>query len=201
MSLNYLVFSYRQNGIFFGHLLANGKEVNLDLWILKLNKILHRCFLKEETKLILILAKIEHICSIIYMTVTICCWTRGKTEIILREGKTMSSEKTRKSTWAQSILKNTCNFMLYHHSTSHVYLHYSTCVLRYTVLSSSLWPHGLWPTRFLCSWDSTSKNTGVGGQILLQVIFLTQGSKLSLLCLLHWRWILYHCTAWEAPLF
>ena len=76
-------------------------------------KILHKCLLKEETK-IWILAKIEHICSIIYMTVTIYCWTRGKMEIILREGKTTSSEKTRKSTLAQSILKNTCNFMLYY---------------------------------------------------------------------------------------
>ena len=48
------------------------------------------------------------------MTMTICCWTRGKMEIILREGKTTGSEKTRKSTLAQSILKNTRNFMLYY---------------------------------------------------------------------------------------
>ena len=25
-----------------------------------------------------------------------------------------------------------------------------------------LQPHGLWPTRLLCSWDSPGKNTGVG---------------------------------------
>ena len=28
---------------------------------------------------------------------------------------------------------------------------------------------------------------------------LTQGSNLHFLCLLHCRWILYHCTTWEAP--
>ena len=28
---------------------------------------------------------------------------------------------------------------------------------------------------------------------------LTQGSNPSLLCLLHWRWILYHWATWEAP--
>ena len=28
------------------------------------------------------------------------------------------------------------------------------------VMSNSLQLHGLWPTRFLCSWDSLDKNTG-----------------------------------------
>ena len=36
-------------------------------------------------------------------------------------------------------------------------------------------------------WDSPGKNAGVGCQDLSQVIFLTQGSNLSLLCLLHWQ--------------
>ena len=35
--------------------------------------------------------------------------------------------------------------------------------------------------------DSPGKNTGVGSQALLQRIFLTQGSNLSLLHLLHWK--------------
>ena len=38
---------------------------------------------------------------------------------------------------------------------------------------------------------SRSKNTGVGCHALLQGIFLTQGSNPCLLCLLHYRWILY----------
>ena len=28
-------------------------------------------------------------------------------------------------------------------------------------MSDSLWPHGLYPARLLCPWDSTGKNTGV----------------------------------------
>ena len=38
----------------------------------------------------------------------------------------------------------------------------------------------------LCPWDFPSKNTGVVN-FLLQRIFLTQGSSLSLLCLLQWQ--------------
>ena len=36
-----------------------------------------------------------------------------------------------------------------------------------------------------------------GCHFLLQGIFLTQGSNLPLLCLLHWPVILYHCATWE----
>ena len=55
------------------------------------------------------------------------------------------------------------------------------------VISDSLWLHGLRPTRLLCSWDSPGKDTGVGCHFLLQGIFLTRGSNLRLLCLLHWQ--------------
>ena len=54
-----------------------------------------------------------------------------------------------------------------------------------------------WTIRLLCPWDSPGKNTGVGCHFLLQGIFLTQVSNLSLLCLLHWQQILDHCTNWE----
>ena len=40
------------------------------------------------------------------------------------------------------------------------------------------------PARFLCPWDFPGKNTGVSCHFLLQGIFLTQGSNLSLL---HWQ--------------
>ena len=43
------------------------------------------------------------------------------------------------------------------------------------------------PSRLLCPWDSPGKNTGVGCHFLLQGIFPTQGSNLSLLCLLPWQ--------------
>ena len=39
----------------------------------------------------------------------------------------------------------------------------------------------------LCSWDSPSKNTGVGCCALLQGLFLTQGWNLSLFYLRHWQ--------------
>ena len=38
-----------------------------------------------------------------------------------------------------------------------------------------------------CPWDSPGKNTGMACHTLLQGIFLTQGSKTHLLCLLHWQ--------------
>ena len=44
-----------------------------------------------------------------------------------------------------------------------------------SVVSNSLWPHGLFPTRFLCPWDSPGKNTGVGCHVILQGIFPIQG--------------------------
>ena len=61
------------------------------------------------------------------------------------------------------------------------------CVLSRSVVSDSLPPHGLQPTRLLCPWDSPGKNTAVGCHGLLQRIFLIQGSKLHLLRLLHWQ--------------
>ena len=47
----------------------------------------------------------------------------------------------------------------------------------HSVVSDSLWPHGLQPARLFCPWDSPGKNTGVGCHALLppQGIFLTQG--------------------------
>ena len=43
------------------------------------------------------------------------------------------------------------------------------------------------PSRFLCSWDSPGRNTGVGCYFLLQWIFLTLGLYPRLLCLLRWQ--------------
>ena len=54
-------------------------------------------------------------------------------------------------------------------------------------MSYSVQPYGLQPARLLCPWDSPGKNSGVGCHALLQGIFLTQESNLSLLCLLHWQ--------------
>ena len=53
-----------------------------------------------------------------------------------------------------------------------------------SVMSNSLLPHGLQPTRFLYPWDSPGKNTGEGCCFLLQGIFRTQGQTPGLLHLL-----------------
>ena len=68
----------------------------------------------------------------------------------------------------------------------------SVCVFSHSVMSNSLWPHGLQPTRFLYPWDFPGKNIGVGCHFLLQGNFSTQGSNLYLLCLLYCRQIFYH---------
>ena len=46
-----------------------------------------------------------------------------------------------------------------------------------SVVSDSLRPCGLQPTRLLHPWDSPGKSSGVGCHFLLQEIFPTQGSK------------------------
>ena len=51
----------------------------------------------------------------------------------------------------------------------------------FLVVSYFLRPHGLYPIRLLCPWNSPGKNTGVGSHSLLQGIFLTQGLNLCLL--------------------
>ena len=68
--------------------------------------------------------------------------------------------------------------------------------LSHSVGSNSLWPHGLWPTRLLCPWDSPGKITGVGQHSLLQGIFPTQASNPGLL---HCRWILDHLSYRGSP--
>ena len=47
----------------------------------------------------------------------------------------------------------------------------------HSVMSDSLWPHGLQPARLLCPRKSPGQNTGVGSHSLLQGIFPTQGSN------------------------
>ena len=63
----------------------------------------------------------------------------------------------------------------------------------WSVVPSSLWPHG--PARLLCSWDSPGKDTAVGCHALLQRI-----SCVSYISCIG-RWILDHCTTWEVSCF
>ena len=67
---------------------------------------------------------------------------------------------------------------------------------RHSVMSDSLQPHALLPARFLSPWNFPGKNTGLGTCFLLQGIFPTQGSNLSLP---HCRQILYHLRHQGSP--
>ena len=51
------------------------------------------------------------------------------------------------------------------------------CMLSLSVVSDSLQPRGLQPTRLLRPLGSPGKNTGVGCHSLLQGLFLTEGSN------------------------
>ena len=68
--------------------------------------------------------------------------------------------------------------------------------VRRSVVSDSLWPHGLQLPRLLCPQDSLGKNTGVSGCVLFQGIFLTQGLNPGLL---HCRQSLYHPSHQGSP--
>ena len=60
----------------------------------------------------------------------------------------------------------------------------SAQLLSHVRLFASPWTE---PARLLCAWDFPGKNTAVGCHFLPQGIFLTQGSNLYLLSLLHWQ--------------
>ena len=70
-----------------------------------------------------------------------------------------------------------------------------------SVMSDSLQPYGLSPTRLLCLWDSPGKNNGVRCHALLQGIFLTQGLNpcLFMSTALSGRFFTTS-TSWEAPI-
>ena len=78
-----------------------------------------------------------------------------------------------------------------------VFYHYRQCVCVLSHLSRVRLFLILWTVALglLCPCDSAGKNTGVGCHVLLQGVFLTQGSSPSLL---HYGWILYHLSHREA---
>ena len=58
---------------------------------------------------------------------------------------------------------------------------YGCCCLVAKSCPTLLRPHGLYPASLLCLWDFPGKKTGGGCHFILQRIFPTQGSNLSLL--------------------
>ena len=63
------------------------------------------------------------------------------------------------------------------------YVHCCCCLVAKPYLTF-FWLHGLQPTRLLCPWDSSGKNTGVVCHFILQKIFWTQGLNSGLQ---HWQ--------------
>ena len=63
-----------------------------------------------------------------------------------------------------------------------------------SVVSDSLRPHGLQPTRLLCPWDFST----YWSRLLCPPPGDLPDQGLNS-CLLHGRRILYHCATWEAP--
>ena len=53
------------------------------------------------------------------------------------------------------------------------YQSYVCACVNHSVMSNSLWPHRLWPTRFLCPWNSPEKNIGIGCHSLHKYRFPT----------------------------
>ena len=56
------------------------------------------------------------------------------------------------------------------------------CCQVVSVVSDSVRPHGLQPTRLLCPWDSPGKNTEVGGHFLLQCMKVESESEVVQSC-------------------
>ena len=72
----------------------------------------------------------------------------------------------------------------------------SSVQFSHSVVSDSLRPHGLSPTRLLCPWDFPGNSTGVDCHFRLQRIFPTQGSNLGLP---HCKQILYRLSHQVSP--
>ena len=77
--------------------------------------------------------------------------------------------------------------------TPFMYVHMSQIRYKYTyccccccqvasVVSDSVRPHGLQPTKFLRPWDSPGKNTGVGCHFLLQCMKVKSESEVTQSC-------------------
>ena len=69
----------------------------------------------------------------------------------------------------------------------HYYDNKQICLLHYccvaSVVSDSVRPHGLQPTRLLRPWDSPGKNTGVGCHFFLQCMKVESESEVPQSCL------------------
>ena len=75
--------------------------------------------------------------------------------------------------------------IIFYSLSVHCVLAPGVCVSARSVVSNSLPPRGLQPTRLLCPQNFPGKNARVGYHFLLQGVFPTQGLNPCLLCLLY----------------
>ena len=114
-------------------------------------------------------------------------WPRDQTPIYLTAGRCFTVWATRKAhvsqewdlTWFQ------CLCILWE-SGINIPFPFSVKVKSESrlVVSDPLWPHGLWPARLPCSWDSPGQNTGVGVAVPFSRDS-TQVSRIAGVCLSH----------------
>ena len=71
----------------------------------------------------------------------------------------------------------------YIHMNIYVHIYKPAACQVASVVSDSVRPHGLQPTRLLRPWDFPGKNTGVGCHFLLQCIKVESESEVTQLCL------------------
>ena len=111
------------------------------------------------------------------MTILICL----QSQTVKKENETYISEQWLDIWWISSDVKelsvNCCRYDI-----SAVVIFFKKPLKKvesvsHSIMSNSLWPHGLQPAKILCPWDFPGKNTGVGSHSLLQGIFPTQGSN------------------------
>ena len=80
------------------------------------------------------------------------------------------------------------NFFQYNSSRTELgsivflFLFHLCCCKVTSVVSNSVRPHVLQPTRLLCPWDSPGKNTGVGCHFLLQCMKVESESEVAQPC-------------------
>ena len=68
------------------------------------------------------------------------------------------------------------------HSSTHSISFCCCCCWVASVVSNSVQPHWLQPTRLLCPWDSPGKNTGVGCHFLLQCMKVKSEREVTQSC-------------------
>ena len=162
------------------------------MWNLKIITVLKHTHKQQESYLLLTSLCPRTLCKMFSLSIGQVPDTRIRWSITPR-GQRQSRTDTSKKQTVTKTLRLDCKCILrirkwekYTHVFCPVIIKYVwlLCTHVCSVMSSSLWPHELSPTRLLCPENLPSKNTGAGCHFLLQGTFLTQGSNPRLL---HWQ--------------